>query len=140
MAPDMEMSEKAALSRRFYEAWNANDWEAMEACFLPDAEVLAPEGWPEAETSTGWPALRRQFERLKETWRDEWIEWIDYAEIGDDTSIQHGRWRGHGDASGLELDLEYWFVANFKDGLIGRGAFFFDGAEAQRAARGGSPA
>jgi hypothetical protein len=114
MAPEMAISEHEALARRFRHAWNDNDWEAIEACFLPDVEVLAPEGWPEAETSRGWPSVRRQFERLNESWRDEQIEWIDFA--------------------------EYWFVAKIRQGRIDRGAFFLDGEESARAARGGAPA
>jgi outer membrane protein assembly factor BamD len=57
-------SEGPDVVRRSFEAWNANDWRALEASYDPDVIVDPPEGWPEGEVAHGWKAVRTQFERL----------------------------------------------------------------------------
>jgi hypothetical protein len=61
-------SKNVEIADRLGDVWTSADWAQAEPLFWPDAEAQAPEGWPEAEDSEGWPAIQQQFERLKETW------------------------------------------------------------------------
>jgi ketosteroid isomerase-like protein len=108
-----------SVVRRSIEAWNRGDWAALEALWDPDGEILAPPGWPESGAFRGWPAIRRQFERLKESWGDEHIELASMTTVRG-TALAHVRWRGHGGASGLELDLEVWMLNTVRDGKLVR--------------------
>jgi len=105
--------------RRSIDAWNRDDWAALEALWDPDGEIVAPPGWPESGVFEGWPAIRRQFERLKGAWGDERIEVVSMATVGRQL-LAHVRWYGHGGASGLELDLEVWMLNSVRDGKLVR--------------------
>lgn len=129
----MGAKENEAIARRGIEAWNANDWETMERDTAPGIEVVAPEGWPESGRFVGWPAVRRQFQRLKESWSEERIEITEIESAGDQV-LATTRWVGKGDASGLDLDLQTWAVYTMCHGKTLRIEFFLDGGQARRAA------
>jgi ketosteroid isomerase-like protein len=126
--------ESVELIRRTVEAWNRDDWAAMERDVVPEIAVQAPEGWPEAGTFEGWPAVRAQYERVKESWSDEHLEVIDITAAGDGRFLVHLSWTGHGEASGLEFDLPLWNIYTVVDGKVTRIDFHFDAYEARRAA------
>jgi ketosteroid isomerase-like protein len=128
----MGEKETEAIVRRAIEAWNADDWETMERLNAPDIEVVAPEGWPESGTSVGWPGVRRQFERLKESWRDEHVEIKEVESAGDQVLVTT-RWLGKGQSSGLDLDLGIWALFAIRHGVTVRIRYFLDEAEARRA-------
>jgi ketosteroid isomerase-like protein len=107
------------LAGAFCDAWNANDWDALEALCEEGVVVVAPEGWPESGEFAGWPAVRAQFERLKEPFEDERIQILDYTPLDEDAVVTHNRWRGHG-ASGFEVDFETWTITRFRGGRIAR--------------------
>lgn len=132
MAPETGRTpEEAVLA--WTEAWNAKDWNAMKGVFDPDAEVVAPPGWPEAGEFRGWPAVRDQFKRLIDAWTEERTEVVSLEAIGD-VVVYHGRWLGRGDASGLPLDLEFWCVCDTRHGRLTRVRYFFDGEHARAVA------
>jgi ketosteroid isomerase-like protein len=124
----------ADLVRRSVEAWNRSDWDVVESLCWPDVEGIAPKQWPEAEDSIGWPAFRRQLERLKDSWAEERFEADSVESVSEDVVLVHGRWRGRGDASGIELDIETWMVWRFRDAKATRVEYFLDGKEATEAA------
>ena len=119
--------------REFAAAWNRDDWDEMEAAFWPDAQAIAPRGWPEAESPRGWEAVRRQFERLKDPWEEEHFELESVEELDAQRALSHGRWLGSGH-DGIPLDLEFWIVSRYRDGRIESVAFYFDRDEALRGA------
>lgn len=128
---DDESQRNLELSRRAIDAWNANDWETLEA--LNDAAIVmcAPDGWPEPGESHGWPAVRAQIERLKDSWADEHYE-AEVIEARGERVLVGGRWRGHGGASGLTLDLATWFVNTCRGGRVVRTDYFLDEEQARR--------
>jgi ketosteroid isomerase-like protein len=125
------------LVRRSIEAWNRDDWDALEAVWHADGEIVAPPGWPEPGVFSGWPAVRRQFERLKESWSDEHIELASLTTL-DRTVLAQVRWRGHGEASGLDLDLEVWMVNFVRGGKLSRVEYHFDEDAARASTAGGA--
>jgi ketosteroid isomerase-like protein len=120
--------------RSSIDGWNCSDWELVETLCWPDVVGIAPKGWPEAEDSQGWPAFRRQIERLKDSWVEDRVELRSLEELSEDTVLVHCRWLARGDASGIELDLETWMVWRFRDGKAARIEYFLDGDEAAAAA------
>jgi ketosteroid isomerase-like protein len=129
----MSEAENEAAVRAGLAAWNANDWEALERLNASDIEIIAPEGWPESGKFEGWPAVRRQFERLKDSWSEEHVELVSLESRGDKVLVQ-SRWLGKGEGSGLDLDLGVWVVYTFEDGRIVRLEYFLEEAPARRAA------
>ena len=124
----------AEVVRRSVEGWNSSDWGLVESLCWPDVEGIAPKQWPEAEDSVGWPAFRRQMERLKDSWVEDRVELESVQEIAEDVVLVHCRWITRGDASGIELNLETWMVWRFRDGKAVRIEYFLDRKEASAAA------
>jgi ketosteroid isomerase-like protein len=103
-------------------AWNANDWDAIERYYAPDAVVVAPPGWPEQETDSGWAAIRAQFERIKDTMDTERIDVIE-VETDGDSLVGRCRWTGTSN-NGLPFEIGVMHNVEFRDGVIARMEFF----------------
>jgi ketosteroid isomerase-like protein len=120
------------IARRAVEAWNAGDWDRMEALNSPQIEIVAPKEWPEGGTFSGWDAVRRQFERLKDSWSVERYA-IDAVESAGDKVLVVGRWIGTGEASGLDLDLRLCFIDTIEGDRIIRVEYYLLEDDARRA-------
>jgi ketosteroid isomerase-like protein len=115
-------------------AFSKGDWVTLESFYWPDAEAQAPEGWPEAENARGWPAMRRQFERLKDSWEEDSFEVLSAEDLGEERVFLAGIWHTRGKGSGIEVDLETWVLATLREGRISRIEFYIDREKAMRAA------
>ena len=100
-----------------FEAWNEGDWAELERLYHPLVYGRAPEGWPETDAD-GWPALRRQFERLRETLDEDRVEILALERLDDDVVLVEARWLGRGHTSGLALDLHHFQLHRVEDGRI----------------------
>ena len=120
------------IARRTVEAWNAGDWELLKALYSPEIEVVAPKEWPEGGTFNGWEAVRRQFERLKDSWSEERYA-IDTVRSAGDKVLVVGRWLGRGETSGLDLDLQTCLVYTIADDRVVRIEYYLDENDARRA-------
>jgi ketosteroid isomerase-like protein len=125
--------ENIEIVREIGEAWNRNDWAAMEASFHSDVIGIAPRGWPEAADSNGWEETRRQFERLKDSWGMERAEFDEVRDLGQ-LVLARFRWIVSGKASGIPTELPVTLLASFRDGKVARAQFFLDYADALEAA------
>ena len=126
-------SANADVLRRVFEAWNAGDMNAVRDLFDPEAEMYAPEGWPEPGPEIGRDAVMRQFERLRETWDSDSVETVgDYVELGDQVLVRIV-WKtvGHGPASPVEFTQR----STVRDGRIVRNEYHWDHGQALEAAR-----
>ena len=85
----------------------------------------APEGWPESGEFQGREAVIGQLRRLKEAWSDESVELVSIESAGDRVLV-NVRWLGHGESSGLELDMPFWNVYRLVDGKISHIGFHTD--------------
>ena len=119
------------LMRRSLEAFNAGDWERMEPLYWPDAEAKAPEGWPEAESSKGWPAIQTQFQRLKDSWAEDRFEVRSVEHFGESVCLMEGIWHTRGKESGIEADVPSWVVAVARGEKISRAEFYLDEGKAR---------
>ena len=122
-----------ALIRRAIEAWNANDWKVMQSLIAPDAELVAPEGWPETGTFRGWPAVRNLLHGLKEAWSEEHLE-ILAMESRADTVLVDARWITRGEGSGLDIETEVWIAYRLEGGRTTRIQFSLEEAPIREAA------
>jgi ketosteroid isomerase-like protein len=92
-----------------YDAWNADDMDALRRLFDPDATLRMPEGWPEPGPFIGREAVMRELEQLRETWDSDALEPVgDFIDVGDRVALRFV-WRGagHGPASNVELTAIY---------------------------------
>jgi ketosteroid isomerase-like protein len=130
-------SDAEALVQRAIQAWNADDWDGLEAIARPDVVAIGPREWPETGSRNGWPEVRDQFERLKDPWDSERFEVVSI----DDTpsgALLEGRWVAKGTGSGLDLDMPIWIYLEASGGLIALMQFFLAKDQATDAARLGS--
>ena len=111
--------------RRAIEAWNENDWEALQKLWDPEGEIVPPEGWPETGARTGWPAIREQFRVIKDSWSEDRVEAISIEQVGD-RALTHVHWAVRGEASGAPLQVEMWMLFEFGNGLISRIQYFLE--------------
>jgi ketosteroid isomerase-like protein len=131
LAPVAE-SEAERVTRETMEAWNASLWDRFEELWDPDAEVVTPPTWPESGTFRGWAEIRREYERLKDTWAVDRLEVLS-LESRDNRALAHGRWSAIGQASGFPFDLEVWWVGEVRKGRNWRLEHFIDEQSARRA-------
>jgi ketosteroid isomerase-like protein len=127
-------NEVEELVEKSFVAYNRSDWDAMETLYWPDVEARAPEGWPEAEEAKGWPAVRRQFERLKDSWAEDRFELSSFEDLGEGRALVHGVWHTQGRESGIEADVDSWVIALARDGKLSRVDFYLDEKQARAAA------
>ena len=137
-ATSTKIAADIATVRKSWAAWNANDWEALEAYWEPQGEVIAPEGWPEAGSNRGWGSIRRQFERLKSSWERERVEEVEIEPVSDQLLV-HGRWITEGHSSGVTLETDFWMLCRIRDGRFARAEYFFEREAAEAAKREAAP-
>jgi ketosteroid isomerase-like protein len=96
--------ENVEIMRANFDAWNADDMDAVRESFNPGAILWLPEGWPEPGPFVGREAVMRQFEQLRGTWDAENLVPIsDFIGTADRVVLRF-IWRGAG--HGPEADLE----------------------------------
>jgi len=105
-----ESSTNEPLLRRSIEAWNASDWETLESLWDPAGAIVAPEGWPEYGVFEGWPAIREQLKRVKDSWTEEHVEVLSVRPAGE-RLLAEVRWIVRGEASGAPLEVVMWMLA-----------------------------
>jgi ketosteroid isomerase-like protein len=113
-------------------AWNRTDWDAIEQCFAADCEVYAPEGFLESGPFKGWLSVRREFERLKESWESERVEVDELRDLGERV-LARWRWVTVGKRSGVASEVEVTTVSSLREGKIIRVDYFLDRTEALEA-------
>jgi ketosteroid isomerase-like protein len=123
--------ENVELTRRFFEAWNAGDMDAIRAQYDPAIVVRYAEDWPEgSEPAMGREAVMRWIEQLHSTWDASSLEPISFIDLGDRVIVrQILRAVGHGP----DLNLEVTVVTTRRKGKAILIEFFWDHAEALEA-------
>jgi ketosteroid isomerase-like protein len=116
----------------YFAAWNAGDMDALRELHDPSVIMHAPKGWPEPGPEVGRDAVMRQFERLRSAWDADWAETIkDFIDAGDRALV---RFIWHATGKGPGSHMEFTHVATVSDGRIVLNQFFWDHAEALKAA------
>lgn len=111
--PDLSPHQRTALIRRYFAACNAGDYQALLACFTPDAVHYFPPGLPDVPWR-GADAIACNWVRCVETLGSRWtIEKILCSADSDEAVIEWTHWKRR-QATALRGDE--WYV--FRDGLI----------------------
>jgi ketosteroid isomerase-like protein len=129
-----EIDANLALVRRAYDAWNRNDWEALEAIYDPAVTAVAPEGFMESSRVRGWPDLQQRYRELKAAWEEESLE-VEEIAAEDEMVAARVRWDGIGRASGAPISLQVTNLVEVADGRIIRLEYFWTYEDAIAAMR-----
>ena len=122
------MEDNEAVVRAALVDWNRREevtTAGMDARWAADPSITAPEGWPESGEFQGREAVIGQFRRLKESWSIESVELVSIESAGDRVLV-NVRWVGHGESSGLDLDMPFWNVYTLVDRKISHIGFHTD--------------
>jgi ketosteroid isomerase-like protein len=123
--------ENVDIVRAAFQAWNAEDMNAVRELYHSEVSWRPPEGWPEPGPYMGRDAVMHQLEQLRETWDADTLDPIDDLIDADDRVVVRLIWRGVG--RGPALSLELTGVYTVRDGKIFGLEFFRDHAEALEA-------
>ena len=128
--------ENVELVRRFVDAYNRRDLEAMLNDLDPEIEwhsgiLTGLEG--EAAVYRGHEGYREGLRDLYDALGETHIEYSEIRDLGERT-VAIGRFRARGRESGAETESPHASVADFKDGKAISIHTYFDHAEALEAA------
>jgi ketosteroid isomerase-like protein len=122
----MTDEEMIAALRRFHDAFNRRDVEAVVQLVRPDVELVRPGGQSSVK---GVAALREWLE--PDAFEEQRVEPLDFRVKGDKVLVrEHVTGRGAG--SGIEVDVVGWFVWTLDDhGLVKETQVFLPHEEAE---------
>jgi ketosteroid isomerase-like protein len=129
------MGSNAEATQHLFAVWNTREFEDLIPHLAHDIEwVPATMSAVEGGSYHGTEGMREFFEEWDHAWRVWEVEPHELQEHGDQVLVLghvHAEARG----SGMELDQEVAYLFEFHEGLLARGATFFDHNEAIAAAR-----
>ncbi len=120
--------------RRFAEAWERADWDAMAELADPSIELHGTVGGvEEGRVRRGVGEIRRDFESNEEIWDEHRVEIQDLIDAGDRVVIFQREYQ-RGKSSGVELVIDTAALVDLRDGRIVRLQGYMDRAAALEAA------
>jgi ketosteroid isomerase-like protein len=121
--------------RRSLDAFDRNDRATWLALRDLEYEVIPSATWPEVGAirgpEAGWDFYLKVTEQFE---RPTFSGDVDLWDVDADTVLAHHRNRVRGGASGVDIELDYWVVATFREGKVFRDQWFTDRARALEAA------
>jgi ketosteroid isomerase-like protein len=128
--------ENVELVRSATEAYNTGADAYLE--FMADDVEVYPDvsRFPEAKPFRGREEFRRFLAEIDEGWEggDRLSEIKEIFPLGDDRVVTRTDWGGRGRASGIDLRSNLTSITTVTDGQITKLEFFFDHAQALKAA------
>jgi ketosteroid isomerase-like protein len=125
--------ENVEIALAAVDAWNRGDREAFMALWDEEAEFYPLRAQLEGESYRGHDGLERFLDELAEDFEDVRFE-IDQARDAGEQVVGIGRFRAHGRASGVDLNVPLGVVQRVQRGKIVYIRFFSEPAEALEAA------
>jgi ketosteroid isomerase-like protein len=129
----MSQQENVDFVRGGYERFNAGEKTAELWFWHADAEYHASPQDPDAAVHRGIGAIRKQFATWVEAYPDLKIEILEAEGRGDQVFLWV-RFRGHGAASGIPLEMELAHVYTLRDGRAARLVEYADREQGLKAA------
>ena len=129
----MSVDENVKFVLDGYARFNAGERVPGLWFFTPDAEYHAAREDPDHAIHRGIDAVRQQFARWVESYPDLTVEPLEAKGNGDKVFLWV-RFSGHGEGSGVPVDMKLAHVITIRDGKAARTVEYFDRAEALEAA------
>lgn len=120
------------LVRSAYESFN-RDRRPFPDLWHPDGEYVNSRRDPDHGVHRGLDAIQRLSDQWFEAYPDLTVEPFEIRARGDRV-FAWTRWSGHGEASGVPIDMQLAHCWTFEDGKVRRIEEYFDRAEAAAAA------
>jgi ketosteroid isomerase-like protein len=126
--------ENVEIVSRFAEAWARGDWAAAAELADPQVEQHPTVGGVEAgRVLRGVSEIRRDYERVEDTWDEHRIEVEQILDAGDRVVLFQREYQ-RGRSSGVELEIEAAVIFDLANGRITRVQGYMDRAAALGAA------
>lgn len=128
------MSANIEATQNLFRIWNTREFEALIPYVTEDVVWMpATMNAVEGGSFEGRDELRGFFDEWDKTWRVWEVEPGEIREVGPRVLVL-GHVHAEGRKSGLALDQPVAYLFEFRDGLLSRGATYFDHDEAIAAA------
>ena len=124
--------ENVEVVRRVYASWAPGSSPAESNLLHPDIEWVNPSDALEPGTRTGIEAFASITEALDDTIRDFRMDVERFIDAGDRVVVI-ATMRGHGSASGVEIERRHGSVWTIRDGKVVRFHWFYEPDEALKA-------
>ena len=124
----MTDEDMVAALRRFHDAFNRRDFDAVIQLAHPDVELVRAGGQPSVK---GAAALREWLE--PDAFEEQRLEPLDFRVKGDKV-FERARVTGRGAGSGIEIDVVGYAVWTLDDRGLKKAQLFLEEAEALEAA------
>jgi ketosteroid isomerase-like protein len=110
-------SDYLQIARSAIAAYNVGDYRALLELINEDVVATIPVGLANAGVYRGHEGFRR----MMDDWRDAWVEFRVEAEepfLAGDAIVVPVRHAGRGRGSGIEISLDVFHVAHFRDNRV----------------------
>ena len=124
--------ENVEVVRHYFDVWNAGDMDGVRELYDPDAVMEGAADWPEPGPFVGRDAVMQQLRRVREAFDSDSVEFLsDLVAVSDRVVVRTG-W--HGSGRGPQVDMQWTNVCTVRDGRFVKVQYFWDHAEALKAA------
>jgi ketosteroid isomerase-like protein len=124
---------RVEISLEGFRRFERGDIDGLVALYDRQAELWHPEGWPEPGPTVGRPAVKRQFEALREGWTEHRVI-VEQIDGRGDWVVARVRWQARGGESGVDVEVCYSAASRFEGDLIVEVHYCWDHEDAVSAA------
>jgi ketosteroid isomerase-like protein len=111
-------------------AYQQGDEETLRRLMHPEIEIYSEPGMINAGSYSGYDGYRQWASQWEEAWDEISYEALEIIDVSDTLLVARVRVRGRGAGSGVEIDREFGYLYELKDG---RGTRFHVYVSADRA-------
>jgi ketosteroid isomerase-like protein len=127
--------ENVELVRQLWDAFQRGDLEWMVERCTADAAIVQPPETPDATTYFGRTALVDAAEGFPRDWEGFRLDLTEIIDVSEEIVLSVCRNRGRGRISGLEMDMDMFYVHRIRAGKMAHVQIFLSREQALRAAR-----
>ena len=126
--------ENVELVKQLWDAFQRGDIEWMVQRCTPDIAIAQPPETPDATVYEGRTAMIDAVEGFPRDWEDFRVDLREVLDVSDDAVLSVCRNRGRGRISGLEMDVDMFYLHRIHAGKMNRMQIFLSREQALHAA------
>ena len=130
-----ELSGNAQLAITGLAAYQQGDEETLKGFFDPGIEIYSEPGMINSGSFTGWDGFRQWIAQWEEAWDEINYEPLELIDVDDRLLVARVRVTGRGAGSGLEINREFAYLWEIRDGRAIRFHLYGSPERALQAAR-----